>query len=257
MKRIILILLLGVCSASAGTQAQSGRTKPGPDIAINDQAAAALKNMAAFLRGLKTFRIVSESSRDEIVDKDMKVQKIATNTITVQMPDHFHALVQGDYHDLQFIYDGETMTLFSPKQNFYASAPAPPTVSKTLDAIRARYGIAFPMADFIQMAAGDDLMQEITGAGYIGTSQIDGVECDHIAIRQPEVDWQVWIERGDRPLPRKIVITTKKQPSQPQYTAMLTWDLTPNVDPALFTFTPPPDATRIKFARKPDTGSQQ
>jgi hypothetical protein len=53
------------------------------------------------------------------------------------------------------------------------------------------------------MAAGEDLLQDMTAAGYIGTSWIDGVECDHVAVRQADVDWQVWIERGDTPLPRK------------------------------------------------------
>ena len=99
------------------------------------------------------------------------------------------------------------------------------------------------------MAAQENLLHNITAAGYIGTSRIDGTECDHIAIRQPDVDWQVWIEKGDTPLPRKVVITTKKQPTQPQFIGTLKWDINPSIDSNLFTFTPPADAIRIKFAR--------
>src|SRR5262249_54069534 len=116
-------------------------------------------------------------------------------------------------------------------------------------AVRARYGIVFPLADFIYMSANENLLQNIKDAGYIGLSRVDGVECEHIAVRQQDVDWQVWIEKSNTPLPRKFVITSKKQPKQPQYVVSLQWDLEPSFDSDLFTFTVPEDAVRIKFAR--------
>jgi hypothetical protein len=131
----------------------------------------------------------------------------------------------------------------------YASTPAPPTVSRTLDATRVRHGISMPVADFIQMASADNVLEEIIDAGYIGTGGVDGVECDHIAIRQRDVDWQVWIEKSATPLPRRVVITTKTEPTQPQYIATLRWDLSPKIDDKLFVFAPPPNAVRIAFAR--------
>ena len=121
-----------------------------------------------------------------------------------------------------------------------------------LDATRARHGIELPLADFIQMAAGEDFRQSIIGAGYIGTSRIAGVDCHHLAIRQADVDWQVWIENSQTPVPRKLVITTKTEPTQPQYMATLAWDLAPRIDDSLFSFTPPPTASRIMFARAKD-----
>jgi hypothetical protein len=209
----------------------------------------ALGNMSNYLKTLKIFRISSEVSRDEIVDSNMKIQKSASNEVSVQLPDRLYAHMAGDEQDLQFIYDGQTLTLYDTQGKHYAVTPTPPTVARTLDAIRARYGIVFPLADFIYMSADENLLQNITAAGYIGTSRIDGVECDHVAIRQPDVDWQVWIEKDETPLPRKLVITSKTQPTHPQYIALLKWDLAPAINNDLFTFTPPPDAVRIKFAR--------
>jgi hypothetical protein len=119
-----------------------------------------------------------------------------------------------------------------------------------LNAVRAKYGIVFPLADFIQMAGDENLLQEVTMVGYIGTSRIDGVECDHLAIRQTEVDWQVWIEKGDKPLPLRLVITTKTQPTHPQFMTTIRWDLSPTIDDNMFSFTPPKDAVRIRFGRK-------
>jgi hypothetical protein len=179
----------------------------------------------------------------------MKVQKNGSGELLVRLPDRLQALIRtDDGRDYELFYNGQTITLYSPKENYYATAPAPPTVARMLDAIQARYGIVLPLADFIHMAAAEDLYQNITAAGHVGVSRIDGVECDHLAVRQPNVDWQVWIEKTNTPVPRKIVITTKKQPTQPQYESTLKWDLTPEIDGDVFTFDIPPDAARIKFA---------
>jgi hypothetical protein len=249
MKRIVLLLTLTVVTAMA-QQPSTERKKPaGVDSAIDDRATAALARMADFLKTVKTFKINSRSSKDEIVDTDMKIQKNASNEVSVRLPDRLHAHVRSDDHDLEFFYNGKTLTVFNPELNYYASTTAPPTVSRMLDATRARHGIDMPLADFIHMAAAEDYMQDVIGAGYLGTSRIEGVECEHIAVRQPNVDWQVWIEKGAKPLPRKVVITTKNEQTQPQFIANLTWDLSPNIDEKLFTFTPPPDAARIRFAR--------
>jgi hypothetical protein len=250
-RRIILILSIWCFSSVITAQTPQARQKPADKGgAIDPRAMTALNRMSDYLKTLKTFRINTEVSKDELVDTNMKIQKSASNEISVQLPDRLYAHMAGDEHDLQFIYDGQTLTLYDAAGKHYATAPAPPTVARTLDAVRARYGIVFPLADFIQMSAQENLLQNITAAGYIGDSRIDGVECDHVAIRQPDVDWQIWIEKGETPLPRKLVITTKTQPTQPQYIATMKWDTTPSIDSDLFTFTPPADAVRIKFARR-------
>jgi hypothetical protein len=250
MKQIVLMLSL--CAATTLAQAPPAERPDvvGNDAAVEERAIASLAKMTDFLKTVQTFSIDSESSKDEIVDTDMKIQKMATSEITVRRPDRFHAQVRSDDRDLDFFYDGQTLTVFSVRQNHYATTPVPPTIARTLDAARARYGIDIPLADFLQMAAGEDFRSSITGAGYIGTSRIDGVECDHLAIRQADVDWQVWIEKDQTPVPRRLVVTTKAEPTQPQFVATLTWNLSPQINEKQFTFTPPPNASRIMFARK-------
>jgi hypothetical protein len=249
-----IILILNICcffSVTTFAQKPQARQKPADTSgAIDPRAMAALNKMNDYLKTLKTFRINTEVSKDELVDTNMKIQKSASNEISVQLPDRLHAHMAGDEQDVQFIYDGKTLTLYDAAGKHYASTPAPPTVARTLDVIRARYGIVLPLADFIEMSSQENLLQNITEAGYIGTSRVDGVECDHLAIRQQDVDWQVWIEKGEKPLPRKIVITTKTHPTQPQYIATLKWDTDVRMESDLFTFTPPADAVRIKFGRR-------
>jgi hypothetical protein len=48
------------------------------------------------------------------------------------------------------------------------------------------------------------------------------VECDHLAFRTEEVDWQIWIAQGDAPYPCRYVITTKQIAHSPQYSLQIT-----------------------------------
>ena len=93
------------------------------------------------------------------------------------------------------------------------------------------------------------IRKRITSAVYIGESMVNGVICDHLAFTQENLDWQIWIEKGDRPVPRKLVITYKQDPSSPQYSALLSdWNFNPiSVQDSIFIFKPAADASQIDF----------
>jgi hypothetical protein len=72
------------------------------------------------------------------------------------------------------------------------------------------------------------------------------VATDHIACRGETTDAQLWIPRDGDPLPRRIVITYRLAPGQPQFAADLGgWNLAPDVPDSLFGFTPPTGVERI------------
>ena len=83
-----------------------------------------------------------------------------------------------------------------------------------------------------------------------------GVECDHYAYRSADVDYQVWIASG-QPLPLKLVVTSKKIPAAPEYTAAMTGTLRPKIDDGSFAFMPPEGATNIPFRAPAARGSRQ
>jgi hypothetical protein len=59
---------------------------------------------------------------------------------------------------------------------------------------------------------------------------------------------QFWLDTGDVPLLRKVVIDYRDRPGVPRYEAVLTdWDFDPGVDASTFTFTPPPGAKQIEL----------
>jgi hypothetical protein len=207
---------------------------------------AALEKMGSFLRTLKTFTLHADITTDEVLeDTGQKIQFGSTVDYHVRLPDHLRADVASDRKQRQFFYDGKTLTFYGQRVKYYASVPAPPTIRETLQMAEQKYGLELPLADLFFWGTDKAAPEDIKAAIYVGPSWIGGVLCDHYAFRQEEVDWQLWIERSDTPLPRKLVITTTEEAEQPQYVAVLTWTLAPQLDDALFTFVPPADAHKI------------
>ena len=72
--------------------------------------------------------------------------------------------------------------------------------------------------------------------------------CIRDSFRTPEVDWEIWIEDGPKPLPRRLVLTDKSVKGSPQMTANLSdWNLVPQFSTDFFSFKPPQNAQKITF----------
>jgi hypothetical protein len=165
-----------------------------------------------------------------------------------RMPDRMRVDVNSDRKQRQLYYDGKAVTQYAPRVGYYASFAAPGTVRETLAVAADKYDLQIPLSDLFFWGTDKSGIGDIKSAIVVGASRVGSVECDHYAFRQDGVDWQLWIERGKTPLPRKLVITTMDEPEQPQYTAVMAWNLTPSVEDKTFAFVPPKDARKIAMA---------
>jgi hypothetical protein len=217
---------------------------------IEPKAMDALQKMGGFLRTLKAYEVNFKVSKDEVLDSGQKVMVDGTSELTVQTPDHFHFSTKIDeaHRDLQFFYDGKSFTIYGNTNKFYATAPAPATIHELLDLAEERYNIDLPFRDLFIWGTDRADMAAIQSAIYIGPTKIDDVPCDHYAYRNVDVDWQVWIEQGKTPLPRKLVITTVDEAEHPQYVSNMNWNLSPKIKSKSFIFAPPKGAHKIEFA---------
>ena len=215
--------------------------------------------MQAFLKTLTTYGVHAETTTDEVLLSGPKVQFGGTLDVTVRLPNRLRLTKTRDDKDTQeFFYDGSTLAVWIPDGNLWASAPVAPTVGEMVAQVRTKYALSMPLDDLLRGATRGDLLKDTTAGIVIGTGLVAGVECDHLGFHQEGIDAQIWIEKGDRPLPRKFVITTLSEPSQPQHSEILTWDLTPKIDEAMFTFTPSAGAGKIVFAEpKAPQGAQK
>jgi hypothetical protein len=254
-----VLMLLGCVAALAAqpAYAQSTATPTAASVGlapdqtdVDPRAVEALKNMSTYLKSLNTFRMTSEGSLDVITTSDQKVQLDMVTTYQVTKPGGMRIDWVSDQKNRQFYYDGKHFTLVAPTLGYYATVDAPPTNREFLDAVYDKTGVELPLADLFRWADEDhiDDIALLTSAFSVGTATLDGVVTDHWAYRTDDYDWELWIEQGDRPLPRKFVLIDRTDPTLPAFTARLSWQTNPHLDPTVFTYVPTGRETAISFA---------
>jgi hypothetical protein len=226
--------------AKTGHQANSqGNSSIDPD------AIEALNKMGAYLRSLKAFQVDSEVTNDDVLDDGEIITDIRTNTLLAVSPNLLRAELKSDDKDVFLFYDGKNFTVYGKLLNYYASVPAPGTNAQLVDKVYNDYGIEIPLVDLFKWGTDNAAVGKITFALDVGPSTVQGITCEHYAFRQEGLDWQIWIQLGDYPLPRKFVIRTLTDDARPQHTSNLVWNLAPSYNEAAFAFDPPAGALRI------------
>ncbi|WP_200250437.1 DUF2092 domain-containing protein [Thiococcus pfennigii] len=215
--------------------------------AMAGDAKAILKAMSDYVGSQQTIEFTFDSSIEAVTPEMEKVQFTNSGGGLLSRPDKLHAHRVGGYADVEMTFDGETVSVLGKHSNIYAQFEGPATVDELIDALRAGQGIALPGADLLRTDVYDVLVAGVIEAKHIGRGVVDGRECEHLAFRNLDTDWQLWVEVGDAPIPRKLVITTKTLNSAPQYTLQIK-DWQTDVEPAsdAFVFTVPEGAEQIQ-----------
>ncbi|MGL4543306.1 MAG: DUF2092 domain-containing protein [Polymorphobacter sp.] len=238
----LAVLALPVHAASPPAKA----TTAAPAVpAVDPVATAGLDRMAAYLRTLKEFEVTVYSTTEDVLDSGQKIMTNNQVRYVMQAPNKLHAMVSGDKIKRHYYFDGKTFTVRNNQNDFYAQVPFTGTITQLLSEVE-KYGVDLPLQDLFRW--GDPATTSKPTEGIVvGDSRVVDWETDHYAFRQEGVDFQVWVEKGDKPLPRKLVINNLEDETQPQYVAVMNWNLSPKIDAAEFTFTPGPDSKRIPF----------
>jgi hypothetical protein len=276
MNQAAIAVALAVITTSAGAQqptpaaeatpepaakvalepAAEATPEPAAKATLEPAAMAALHSMGAYLRTLKAFQVEAATTDEDVLDDGEKIQYAGVTNILAQMPGRLRAEVSNDRRERLYLYDGKSFTLFAKRAHLYATVPAPPTVGQLANKLDEDYGFTVPLADLFRWGSPGWSTDGITAATDVGPSAVEETTCEQYAFRQEDIDWQIWIQKGDYPLPRKLVITTKTDDARPQHTAVFTWNLAPSFNDETFTFDPPADAGKVVLAEiKPVAGA--
>ena len=153
----------------------------------------------------------------------------------------------------RWFFDGKTLTLWGKNSNLYTQIEAPGTIDQLVDVLRDKYHRPVPGADMLISDPYKELIPEVTDVKDLGAGVIHGVECDHLAFRTKEVDWQIWIAQGGRPHPCRYVITSKKVTGWPQYTLDIwAWKAGSEVASDSFKLAIPADAKQLMPGQVPE-----
>jgi len=222
--------------------APAAEVKPGCD----PQADELLRRMSVFLAQAPFFSVSAEIWQDCRLGSGQQVQAGREVDLQVRRPNRFHAQMHSTRRQRGLFYDGKALTLVNAVQKYYGSVPAPATLDEALDVACERFGITLPLEDVIVSDPYQSAMRKVTSGLYLGPVTVLGVLCDHLAFSMGTVDWQIWIEQGARPVPRKMVITYKDEEGTPEFTAIFSkWDFQAPLPDSLFIFEPPGGTTQI------------
>ena len=146
------------------------------------------------------------------------------------------------------VMDGETVSVFSTRDDrmIYDSAAQPGDINATFNRLTAILGTNDQLRGFFSMNLTERLAGMVTSGQYLGESTIAGVLCDHLALRSESEDVQLWVTKGDRPVPRRLVVTYRDLEGQPRFWAQFeSWDFAPKLAGDTFEFSPPDHAERV------------
>jgi len=241
--------LVAAAAIAAATLALAlSATASAQDAGVDPEAAKILKRMTDHVGKLQRFGVDTVGTVEVVLVSGQKLQFTSVARTTLQRPNRLRSERIGDVVSQSFYYDGQTLTIFNPGDGYYATVPAPDTIDAMVDFARDSLDVIAPAGDLVTTDAYDRLMAGTTSGFVVGQSVVDGVRCDHLAFRSGVVDWQIWIEAGDKPLPRKYVITSLDVDQAPQFELrMSNWSTDTVFTAEHFQFTPPPGAKAVTF----------
>lgn len=214
---------------------------------IDPEADRILHAMSDHLAELRSFAVETEVADDVILRSGEKIQRLAAGQGVFDRARGFHFARAGIDGDIDVVFDGKTLTVYSGEANVYASVPVEGGNDAALDQARAEFGIeAAGGADLLYANPYEGLNYEAESARYLGEALVGGVPAHHLAYRAADIDWQIWISAEGDPLPLRYVITSKWITGAPQFAvAMRRLDPAATIPADAFIFTPPAGAKQI------------
>lgn len=214
---------------------------------VDKEALEILKKATDYLTGLEQLNLKAYKEQDVVQESGQKLQFSTSFEVSLKRPNRLFASFRDDDGNMRRLwYDGKTVTMYDEREEVYGQIPAGETIDEMLDYLEVVIQYPLPLADLFYNDLSSLSDRALSGM-YLDISFVEKSACDHLAFRGESVDWQFWVDRGEKPLIRKIVITYKELPGEPQLSARLSdWEVKPSLSDTLFQFSKPAGARRIE-----------
>ncbi|HYQ54655.1 MAG TPA: DUF2092 domain-containing protein [Pseudomonas sp.] len=217
-------------------------------------AKALLKKMSDYMSAQKSLSFKYDTILEVVTHDQQRLALAGSGSVLMERPDKLRGTRSSGFANIEMLFDGKTLTLIGKGQNIYTQLEVPGTLDHLLDVLRDKYNRPMPGADLFMSNPQEQLMAGVNDIKDLGSGVIGGVECDHLAFRKKEVDWQIWIAQGDKPYPCRYVITSKLVTGGPQYSIQLSdWKSSDAVASDDFAFNNSTNAKKIDLKDLPNT----
>lgn len=225
---------------------------------IDKEALEILQKATDYVSSLTQFFLKVYKTTDVVQKSGQKLQFSSSFEVSLKRPDRiFASQMDDDGIRHYFWYDGKSATMYDEGKKVYGQIRAPEIIDDMFDYLETVMKFPFPLADLFYNDL-SHLSDYALSGEYVGVSYLAGIPCDHLAFRGESLDWQLWVDRGAQPLFRKIVLTYKELPGEPQISARLSeWEIEPSLSDTLFQFSVPEGARRIQVLRSKSPNLQK
>jgi len=240
----LVLVVIALCTASAAlAEDQKARAAP----PMEQHALDLLKAMSDKLAAANSFTFTARDTIEAPGGNGQLLNFFAKTEVAVVRPDKISAKIRGDAPPFDFYFDGASMTVLEPTEKLYATTEAPKTIDEMLLFAAKKAGIILPFADLLFSDPYAAMTKGLTSAFYAGTSQIGGVECEHLAFAAPGIEWQIWIN-PETSLPRLLMGAMLDVQGAPRFMVELSnWNLKADLGKAPFSLSKPEDADTMDF----------
>ena len=246
MTRVLFLIAALALPAGVAT------SQDDPSATMQPRAAEVLRAVMTYIGETEKFSYTAQTSFEVLQDWGMKLEFPGRRTVSVERPDRLHVRAERDGRAREIWLRDGSLTIVEHGKNAYATLRVPQGLDGALDHVQAQLGVQIPLAGLLYSDAHERFGGRLTGGVYVGLEIVGDVSCHHVIYRSDDIDWQAWVDAGDRPLPRKVIITYKTLPGAPQFRAHFTsWNTSPPPMDSRSSFSPPRTARRVPFVPMP------
>lgn len=188
---------------------------------IDPKAAGVLQDMSYYMGSQYEYTYKADMMFDDVLESKQKIQYNAEETVYLKKPDKFYVGYVTDLGGYRLWYDAGQATLLEVPLNDFSLATLPSSVDQALNKLKEEYQFTPALSEFLFIDTYKVMTADVISGAYFGISKVMGANCHHLVFVEKDIDWQIWIEAGKRPVPRKLVITYKNMAESPQFIALI------------------------------------
>jgi hypothetical protein len=247
----VCLVVLGVSIAAIGASAEEDLIDP--------KASDLFKQMSDALGQAQTLQFKAYALYDDFEKSGVKFKRGLVQEVTLRRPDRLHFRTTTDAGTVrEGWYDGKTFTVAEPNQKVYGQIDAPASLDELLDLIQDTYNVQVPTVDLLYSDLFERLKNDLLSAVYVGERRVDTALLDHLSLETTPADVQLWLEKGDVPVPRRMVIDLVSVDGEPEYLVLFQdWFLGQFVNDGEFRFAPPADWTKVEIPKQSVPGGKK
>jgi hypothetical protein len=245
----LLMIVAVLAGCEAPTPDRTWTPPPLTDDALDtDDAREIVRRMSDFMTAQQGFVVEALVTYEVVQESGQKLHFHLLQRMALRKPDKLLWVTLRDDAtvDSAWYGDGQFAMLKQPA-NIWGQVDVPSTIPEMVNLLADEYGMDVPFRDILASDPGELwLGDDVSSVWYVGEAWVEGAWTDHIALRKPGADFEVWVQKGATPFPMKMAIVFTEEEGLPSYVARFrSWSTSLPSD-IRFEFTPPPGSERVE-----------